>query len=333
MSFLPVSFRNYVEQYPYLSAAITCLTFSFTVSTFFVGLGNARQKKVPPAAERVLIVGGSSGLGRKLAVLYAQRGAKVCVTGRRKALLEELQDELLKLYPPVVKTSGGPCHVLIEGADMTRPEDLVRVRDNLQQEWGGVDTVLICAGVSSLRPLLDIANSPHGTRETTLENIQHVGEIAQKAIDGNFTGPLLTAVTFIPQLQSTSPSPSVLLVSSVAALIPAPTRSLYCASKASSLMLFRALAIEHPKVSFSHICPGTIEGNFRASAVDGGDVREVLEGALKSEYVAKQCIKMVDNSKDMLVLPFKYYLGMWMSWIAPSFVNWRARVKYGFTNA
>jgi hypothetical protein len=50
-------------------------------------------------------------------------------------------------------------------------------------------------------------------------------------------------------------------------------------------MLFRVLAIEHPGISFSYICPGTIEGNFRASAVDGGDVREVLEGVLKSEEV------------------------------------------------
>jgi len=50
-------------------------------------------------------------------------------------------------------------------------------------------------------------------------------------------------------------------------------------------MLFRALAIEHPSITFSLICPGTIEGNFRASAVDGGDVREVLTGALKTEEV------------------------------------------------
>jgi hypothetical protein len=50
-------------------------------------------------------------------------------------------------------------------------------------------------------------------------------------------------------------------------------------------MLFRALAIEHPSISFNFICPGTIEGNFRASAVDGGDVREVLDDALKSEDV------------------------------------------------
>jgi hypothetical protein len=133
MSFLPVTFRNQLEQYPYISAAITCLTFSFALSAFFVG-GNARQKKIPPETERILIVGGSSGLGRKLAVLYAQRGAKVCVTGRRKALLEELQDELLGKYPPSLKKSGGNSRfVLIEGADMTKAEDLVRVRETLQR--------------------------------------------------------------------------------------------------------------------------------------------------------------------------------------------------------
>lgn len=53
-------------------------------------------------------------------------------------------------------------------------------------------------------------------------------------------------------------------------------------------MLFRALAIEHPSIAFNYICPGTIEGNFRASAVDGGDVREVLTGALKSEAVCSR---------------------------------------------
>jgi hypothetical protein len=57
--------------------------------------------------------------------------------------------------------------------------------------------VFICAGVSSLRPLMEIADSPRGAKETTIENVRHAGEIAQKAIDGNFTGPLLTAVTFV----------------------------------------------------------------------------------------------------------------------------------------
>lgn len=82
-------------------------------------------------------------------------------------------------------------------------------------------------------------------------------------------------------------------MSSVAAVIPAPTRTLYAASKSSSLILFKALSIEHPQIRFTTVLPATvspfpiiparlnhthlnnkIEGDFRASAVDGGVVHE-----------------------------------------------------------
>jgi hypothetical protein len=39
-------------------------------------------------------------------------------------------------------------------------------------------------------------------------------------------------------------------------------------------MLYRSLSIEHPDISFSFVLPSTVEGDFRASAVDGGSVRE-----------------------------------------------------------
>jgi hypothetical protein len=44
---------------------------------------------------------------------------------------------------------------------------------------------------------MDVANSPQGNVYTSAEDIKRTGEIAQKAITGNFTGPLLTAITFV----------------------------------------------------------------------------------------------------------------------------------------
>jgi hypothetical protein len=46
---------------------------------------------------------------------------------------------------------------------------------------------------------MDVANSPRGNVYTSAEDIKRTGEIAQKAITGNFTGPLLTAITFVRQ--------------------------------------------------------------------------------------------------------------------------------------
>src|SRR5436190_13153897 len=87
-------------------------------------------------------------------------------------------------------------------------------------------------------------------------------------------GRLKSVSRQIPFLINTSSSPSILLLSSVGAVIPAPTRTLYGSTKAASLLLYQALSIEHPSISFTFVLPGTIEGNFRASAVDGGPIRE-----------------------------------------------------------
>lgn len=136
-------------------------------------------------------------------------------------------------------------------------------------------------------------------------------------------------------LTRTSKSPSILLVSSVAAVVPAPTRALYCSSKASSLLLYQALAIEHRKIAFTFILPATIEGNFRASAVDSGPVREAdpNKHGLKTVYVAQRCVDAVDSgTTGTIVLPWMpYKLGHLLYLIWPAFVEKKAAKKYNFS--
>ncbi|KAF9037836.1 hypothetical protein BDZ89DRAFT_1010939, partial [Hymenopellis radicata] len=81
--------------------------------------------------------------------------------------------------------------------------------------------------------------------------------------------PLVVAVTFIPLLTRSSASPSILLVSSLGAVIPCPTRPVYGSIKAAStsLVLYQALFIKHPSlVSFPPPCG--VEGSFWSSAGD-----------------------------------------------------------------
>lgn len=135
-------------------------------------------------------------------------------------------------------------------------------------------------------------------------------------------------------LRRTSSSPSILLVSSMAALVPAPTRALYAATKASSLLLYQALAIEHPEIAFTFILPATIEGGFRASAVDAGPVRESdpNKKGLKIDYVAARCIDAVDNgTRGNIILPrFPYAIAHHLYYLFPSFIEKQAAKKYGF---
>lgn len=106
-------------------------------------------------------------------------------------------------------------------------------------------------------------------------------------------------------MRSTSISPSVLLISSLAAVIPAPTRAIYGSRKAASCNLYQSLPIEHPSVNFSCVLPATVEGNFRASAVDGGPVREAdpNQSGLKREIVAERCIRAIDAREKIVFIP------------------------------
>lgn len=134
-------------------------------------------------------------------------------------------------------------------------------------------------------------------------------------------------------LTRTSSSPAILLVSSAAAIIPAPTRALYASSKAASLLLYQALAIEHRNIAFSFILPSTIEGNFRASAVDAGPVREAdpNKTGLKTEYVAQRCIDAVDRRvRGNIVIPWFYIIGHIMYYFWPSRIERAAAKKYNF---
>jgi short-subunit dehydrogenase len=93
-------------------------------------------------------------------------------------------------------------------------------------------------------------------------------------------------------------------MSSVAAVIPAPTRSLYGSSKTAFLLLYQALSIKHPDVRFTSILSGTVEGDFCGGAADGpGGVRESLIGVLAKVDVAKACVDAVDRRLRNVFLP------------------------------
>ncbi|KZT73080.1 NAD(P)-binding protein [Daedalea quercina L-15889] len=296
-----------------------------------------RTKKISRKGERVVILGASSGIGRALAHQYARRGARVCVTARREDELKRVVSECeeLEVNTGAVSQGASVCSVV---ADFTNVDEMVHLRDVLQHEWNGVDTLIVCAGVSALRPLMEVAGLEREGRSFTppqasAEGIKHTVDIANRAIAVNYFGPLVSAVTLLPLLQNSSASPSILLISSLAALVPAPTRSLYCSTKAASLLLYQSLSIEHPAVTFTFAIPATVHGDFRASAVDGGPVREVDPNThgVKPEDVARRCVGAVDAGEKFVFIPYVYSrLGHLLYWLFPGFVERQAGKKYNF---
>jgi len=109
---------------------------------------------------------------------------------------------------------------------------------------------------------------------------------------------------------------------------------LYASTKAASLLLYQSLAIEHPGIRFSLVMPSTVEGDFRASAVDGGPVREKdpNKNGLKREAVAQRCIQAVDNNEKTVFIPGYMRLAHLLYWLVPRIIERQARTKYNFTH-
>ncbi|KAJ3795114.1 NAD-P-binding protein [Lentinula aff. detonsa] len=295
----------------------------------------SRASIVRHAEEKVLILGASSGIGREIAHQYAARGAKVCVVGRRIDKVTAVVDECKARSLTADGSLGIP-------ADITIVEDMVRVRTVLEKKWAGIDTVIVAAGVSATRPLLEVAGvSTQQDANASEEGIQFAVNAAKVAMRNNYLGPMIAAISFIPVLKRTSKLPSILLISSLGAVIPAPTRSIYGSTKSASLLLYQALAIEHPSVRFSFVLPSSVEGDFRASAVDQSPLdnqptqtipKPNSTPGLRVTDVGKRCIDAVDYSEKVVFMPSTMKLGHILYLIWPWFIEKKAMQKYGFTS-
>lgn len=89
--------------------------------------------------KRALITGGTSGLGRAIAKLYAKNGAKVCIWGTNEDRASEVVKEALEAGAPEA------CMMLV---DVASHDAVAKAYESLLEKWGGVDIVVNCAGIT-----------------------------------------------------------------------------------------------------------------------------------------------------------------------------------------
>jgi short-subunit dehydrogenase len=111
---------------------------------------------------KVIIIGATSGIGKELAHLYAANDWLVGVTGRRRALLDSLQQDF-------------PDNILTECFDVTGDENIDCMK-NLIQQLGGLDLLIYNSGYGEPSESLDWEID----KNTTLINVTGFTEITWK---------------------------------------------------------------------------------------------------------------------------------------------------------
>ena len=180
------------------------------------------------SGRRVLITGGNSGIGRATAELFAARGARVAVSGRDEATLAETRAAL-------------PDDTLVVKSDVADEADLASLFEQVVSAFGGLDAVIVNAGVFDARPL-DQADRAHFRKMTTI----------------NQEGAFFTAKHAAEHLGEGG---SITFVSTCLSEMGAPGTAAYSASKAAVRSLVRTLAAElGPRgVRVNAVSPGPIE--------------------------------------------------------------------------
>jgi NAD(P)-dependent dehydrogenase (short-subunit alcohol dehydrogenase family) len=174
------------------------------------------------ADRNVLITGAARGIGAATARKLAARGARLALVGLEPQALAALAAELSD--PAFEGAPSGGKHVWAE-ADVTDSTALQAAVAHAVASLGGLDVVVANAGITSV-----------GT-------VRHIDpETFARTIDVNLTGVFRTVQATLPHLIDSHGH--VLVVSSLAALVPMPGSSAYGASKAGVEAFADALRIE-----------------------------------------------------------------------------------------
>lgn len=150
----------------------------------------------------ILITGGTSGIGRALAISFHERGNRVIVTGRRRELL----DAITGAHPGM---TGIPL-------DLDEPTSLSRLGLEMRGRFPELNVLIANAGVS--RP-----------EDMTAEDWD--ASTAEAIVRTNILGVLAVTAEFLPALKG-RPNATLMATGSALAFVPRADFPAYCASKA-----------------------------------------------------------------------------------------------------
>lgn len=232
-----------------------------------------------------VVIGGTSGLGRAIAIGLAEAGADVVPSGRREALAREACAEI----------AGLGRRSLALAADARSMESVNALRDRALEEFGGVHVLVYAAGAVARKPTLEVSEDEW-----------------ESMLDVNATGALRACQSFYSALAASGRG-RIINICSLNSFVSLKEVAAYAAAKSALLSLTRSLAVEWAAsgVNVNAIAPGVFRTDLNRKLLDEtergrellmrtpmrrfGCAQEVIGAAVllasdAASYITGQCI-------------------------------------------
>jgi len=182
------------------------------------------------AGKTAIITGASKGLGKAMALAFAEAGAKIALVARNKEQLEAVATEVRKF--------GTEAEVFV--ADVTNEEQVKQLDARIAERFGKVQILVNNAGINIRKPVTDF----------TLDEWRSV-------LDTNLTSVFLMCRAFVPRMKGQGYG-RILNLTSIMSHVALAHRTAYCASKSGLLGFTKALALElaSDQIMVNGISPG-----------------------------------------------------------------------------
>lgn len=220
----------------------------------------------------VLITGASSGLGRALALAYAEPGVQLGLLARRREELDRLASE--------VKAGGATPHVLV--GDVTDADQTQELLATLKRNSGGLDIAIANAGIGE------------GRRSARFD-AKKVAQVFQVNLIG-LSNTLLPAL----EIMRKQGHGTLVGMASVAAYRAMPGSLAYSTSKGAVLTFMEGLAmeLEETNIHALALCPGFV----RTPLTDKNGFS--MPFMLEADVAAERMRRAIDRKKSRYTFPF-----------------------------
>ncbi len=196
--------------------------------------------------KKALVTGASRGLGRAIALAFADAGADVAVASRSLDLLVKVADEI----------RSKKRHAFAVEVDVAESESVAKMVEATKAQFGRIDILVNSAGVAWTERIVDTSD---GTMDWILKT--------------NLYGTFYCCRQ-VGQIMIEQKSGSIINLASIAGLKGPPNLGAYAASKGGVLALTKVLALEMVRynVRVNAIAPGYFRTDMNAAAFDDPEI-------------------------------------------------------------